>query len=52
MTVRFGYGLITCQCYPGDARSDVDLHAEALGAAEDRAPQLRLTIHVSAAPTR
>jgi Luciferase-like monooxygenase len=35
MTVRFGYGLITCQRYPGDARSDVDLHAEALGAAEE-----------------
>jgi alkanesulfonate monooxygenase SsuD/methylene tetrahydromethanopterin reductase-like flavin-dependent oxidoreductase (luciferase family) len=35
MTVRFGYGLITCQRYPGDARSDVDLYAEALGAAEE-----------------
>jgi hypothetical protein len=37
MTVRFGYGLITCQRYPGDARSDVDLYAEALGAAEEAA---------------
>ena len=35
MTVWFGYGLITCQRYPGDARSDVDLYAEALGAAEE-----------------
>ena len=35
MTVWFGYGLITCQRYPGDARRDVDLHAEALGAAEE-----------------
>jgi alkanesulfonate monooxygenase SsuD/methylene tetrahydromethanopterin reductase-like flavin-dependent oxidoreductase (luciferase family) len=35
MTMRFGYGLITCQRYPGDARSDVNLHAEALGAAEE-----------------
>ncbi len=28
--VRFGYGLITCQRYPGDARSDADLYREAL----------------------
>jgi alkanesulfonate monooxygenase SsuD/methylene tetrahydromethanopterin reductase-like flavin-dependent oxidoreductase (luciferase family) len=30
MTVRFGYGLITCQRYPGDPRSDADLYREAL----------------------
>jgi len=28
--VRFGYGLITCQRYPGDSRSDADLYREAL----------------------
>jgi alkanesulfonate monooxygenase SsuD/methylene tetrahydromethanopterin reductase-like flavin-dependent oxidoreductase (luciferase family) len=33
MMLRFGYGLITCQRYPGDARSDADLYAEALDAA-------------------
>jgi alkanesulfonate monooxygenase SsuD/methylene tetrahydromethanopterin reductase-like flavin-dependent oxidoreductase (luciferase family) len=33
--VRFGYGLITCQRYPGDPRGDGDLHREALGAAEE-----------------
>jgi alkanesulfonate monooxygenase SsuD/methylene tetrahydromethanopterin reductase-like flavin-dependent oxidoreductase (luciferase family) len=35
MAVRFGYGLITCQRYPGDPRSDADLYREALGAAEE-----------------
>ena len=33
--MRFGYGLITCQRYPGDPRSDADLYREALGAAEE-----------------
>jgi alkanesulfonate monooxygenase SsuD/methylene tetrahydromethanopterin reductase-like flavin-dependent oxidoreductase (luciferase family) len=28
--VRFGYGLITCQRYPGDPRTDADLYREAL----------------------
>ena len=28
--MRFGYGLITCQRYPGDPASDVDRYAEAL----------------------
>jgi alkanesulfonate monooxygenase SsuD/methylene tetrahydromethanopterin reductase-like flavin-dependent oxidoreductase (luciferase family) len=28
--VRFGFGLITCQRYPGDPRSDVELYADAL----------------------
>jgi alkanesulfonate monooxygenase SsuD/methylene tetrahydromethanopterin reductase-like flavin-dependent oxidoreductase (luciferase family) len=30
MTVRFGFGLITCQRYPGDARTDTELYAEAI----------------------
>lgn len=30
MTVAFGFGLITCQRYPGDGRSDVELYADAL----------------------
>jgi alkanesulfonate monooxygenase SsuD/methylene tetrahydromethanopterin reductase-like flavin-dependent oxidoreductase (luciferase family) len=34
LAVRFGYGLITCQRYPGDPRGDADLYREALGAAE------------------
>ena len=33
--MRFGYGLITCQRYPGDPRGDADLYQEALGAAEE-----------------
>ncbi len=33
--VRFGYGLITCQRYPGDLRNDTDLYREALGVAEE-----------------
>src|SRR3989442_8271169 len=28
--MRFGYGLITCQRYPGDPRADVDLYREAM----------------------
>jgi len=28
--VRFGYGLITCQRYPGDPRTDADIYREAL----------------------
>ena len=28
--MRFGFGLITCQRYPGDARTDADLYREAL----------------------
>jgi alkanesulfonate monooxygenase SsuD/methylene tetrahydromethanopterin reductase-like flavin-dependent oxidoreductase (luciferase family) len=30
MTVQFGFGLITCQRYPGDARSDTELYAQAI----------------------
>lgn len=30
MSVAFGFGLITCQRYPGDGRTDVQLYAEAL----------------------
>lgn len=30
MTIAFGFGLITCQRYPGDARSDVEIYADAL----------------------
>ena len=33
--MRFGFGFITCQRYPGDARSDADLYAEALELAEE-----------------
>ncbi|HEX7266770.1 MAG TPA: LLM class flavin-dependent oxidoreductase, partial [Streptosporangiaceae bacterium] len=35
MTVDFGFGLITCQRYPGDPRSDQDLYQQALALAED-----------------
>lgn len=35
MTVEFGFGLITCQRYPGDPRSDTDLYRQALALAED-----------------
>ena len=35
MTVEFGFGLITCQRYPGDPRSDADLYRQALTLAED-----------------
>lgn len=38
MSLEFGFGLITCQRYPGDPRSDVELYAEAIElavAAED-----------------
>ena len=34
-SVRFGYGLITCQRYPGDARTDADLYREALDLAQE-----------------
>ncbi len=30
MTIRLGFGLITCQRYPGDARSDEQLYEEAI----------------------
>jgi alkanesulfonate monooxygenase SsuD/methylene tetrahydromethanopterin reductase-like flavin-dependent oxidoreductase (luciferase family) len=33
--MKFGYGFITCQRYPGDPRSDADLYAEALELAEE-----------------
>jgi alkanesulfonate monooxygenase SsuD/methylene tetrahydromethanopterin reductase-like flavin-dependent oxidoreductase (luciferase family) len=33
--MRFGYGLITCQRYPGDPRTDADLYSEALDLAEE-----------------
>jgi alkanesulfonate monooxygenase SsuD/methylene tetrahydromethanopterin reductase-like flavin-dependent oxidoreductase (luciferase family) len=33
MIVRFRYGLIACQRYPGDPRTDADLYREALGLA-------------------
>jgi alkanesulfonate monooxygenase SsuD/methylene tetrahydromethanopterin reductase-like flavin-dependent oxidoreductase (luciferase family) len=35
MTVEFGFGLITCQHYPGDSRSGQDLYRQALALAED-----------------
>jgi alkanesulfonate monooxygenase SsuD/methylene tetrahydromethanopterin reductase-like flavin-dependent oxidoreductase (luciferase family) len=35
VTVDFGFGLITCQRYPGDPRSDEDLYRQALALAED-----------------
>jgi alkanesulfonate monooxygenase SsuD/methylene tetrahydromethanopterin reductase-like flavin-dependent oxidoreductase (luciferase family) len=33
--MRFGYGLITCQRYPGDPRTDADLYREALDLATE-----------------
>ena len=30
MTIELGFGLITCQRFPGETRSDVELYAEAL----------------------
>jgi alkanesulfonate monooxygenase SsuD/methylene tetrahydromethanopterin reductase-like flavin-dependent oxidoreductase (luciferase family) len=30
MTVRFGFGLITCQRYPGDPRTDTQVYADAI----------------------
>lgn len=33
MSLRFGYGLITCQHYPGETRTDAELYAEALALA-------------------
>ena len=35
MTVDLGFGLITCQRYPGDPRTDRDLYREALELAEE-----------------
>jgi alkanesulfonate monooxygenase SsuD/methylene tetrahydromethanopterin reductase-like flavin-dependent oxidoreductase (luciferase family) len=35
VTIAFGFGLITCQRYPGDGRTDVELYAEALALAEE-----------------
>ena len=35
MTIGVGFGLITCQRYPGDPRSDQELYAEALSLAEE-----------------
>jgi alkanesulfonate monooxygenase SsuD/methylene tetrahydromethanopterin reductase-like flavin-dependent oxidoreductase (luciferase family) len=35
MTIRFGFGLITCQRYPGDRRTDAELYADALALAEE-----------------
>src|SRR5262249_4746462 len=35
MSVDFGFGLITCQRYPGDPRSDTELYRQALALAED-----------------
>jgi alkanesulfonate monooxygenase SsuD/methylene tetrahydromethanopterin reductase-like flavin-dependent oxidoreductase (luciferase family) len=34
MSISLGFGLITCQRYPGDDRSDVELYAQALDLAE------------------
>jgi len=33
--MEFGFGLITCERYPGDPRTDVDLYREALELAEE-----------------
>jgi alkanesulfonate monooxygenase SsuD/methylene tetrahydromethanopterin reductase-like flavin-dependent oxidoreductase (luciferase family) len=33
--VKLGFGLVTCQRYPGDSRSDADLYREALELAEE-----------------
>src|SRR5262249_20899211 len=41
MTISLGFGLITCQRYPGDDRTDVQLYAQALDLAE-RAERLGL----------
>lgn len=41
MSISLGFGLITCQRYPGDGRSDADLYSEALDLAV-RAEQLGL----------
>ena len=30
MSISLGFGFITCQRYPGDDRSDVELYAQAL----------------------
>src|SRR6516225_10339464 len=34
MTISLGFGLITCQRYPGDERTDQQIYAEALDLAE------------------
>ena len=34
MTVELGFGLITCQRYPGDPRTDREIYAEAIALAE------------------
>lgn len=41
MTISLGFGLITCQRYPGDPRSDTEIYAQALDLAE-QAEQLGL----------
>src|SRR5262245_37583459 len=41
MSISLGFGLITCQRYPGDDRTDVQLYAQALDLAE-RAERLGL----------
>src|SRR5260221_12137253 len=33
MSISLGFGFITCQRYPGDDRSDVELYAQALNLA-------------------
>jgi len=35
VSTYFGFGLITCQRYPGDGRSDVELYADAIDLAEE-----------------
>ena len=35
MTIELGFGLITCQRYPGDPRTDHELYAEALELAQE-----------------
>jgi len=35
VSMAFGFGLITCQRYPGDERSDIELYAEAIDLAEE-----------------